>query len=77
VIPVPRKVWLQTLVVMRLTSELRVPTTIRAIFDGLEKGDPSGVRESRAHNRTDRSYSVAPWSGSQPQHFAAKVQIFR
>src|SRR5262249_5413201 len=28
-----------------LTIELRLPTTIRAIFDGLEEGDPSGVRE--------------------------------
>src|SRR5262249_4053370 len=28
-----------------LTIEPRLPTTIRAIFDGLEEGDPSGVRE--------------------------------
>src|SRR5215468_6641798 len=28
-----------------LTIELRLPTTIWAIFDGLEQGDPSGVRE--------------------------------
>src|SRR5215475_7347026 len=28
-----------------LTIELRLPTTIRATFDGLEQGDPSGVRE--------------------------------
>src|SRR5262245_12143108 len=28
-----------------LTIELRLPTTIRAIFDGLEQGDRSGVRE--------------------------------
>src|SRR5262249_14439718 len=28
-----------------LTIELRLPTTIRATFDGLEEGDPSGVRE--------------------------------
>src|SRR5262245_4415809 len=26
-----------------LAIELRLPTTIRAIFDGLEEGDPSGV----------------------------------
>src|SRR6516225_11184002 len=28
-----------------LTIELRLPATIRAIFDGLEEGDPSGVRD--------------------------------
>src|SRR5215831_20590111 len=28
-----------------LTIELRLPTTIRATFDGLDQGDPSGVRE--------------------------------
>src|SRR5262252_2542051 len=28
-----------------LTVELRLPTTIRAVFGGLEEGDPSGLRE--------------------------------
>ena len=28
-----------------LTIELRLPTTIRATFDGLEEGDPSGIRK--------------------------------
>ena len=59
--PVPRNVWLQTCVVMlaalarRRTiaqasfrwsrSPLSCASLIRATFDGLEQGDPSGVRE--------------------------------